>query len=231
MTPEEADVFFREFELKHRKPYSDEILAAWCKKKMSLFNYDFGVWCKTIQEYRKLIDGQQDDFEKYLASLSFKEISEFRELLKKEYEKSLEKGLECFKKTKPSEPEESFPRVFRVLMEEITGDSYHADLLIGMHNLKSMFDASNLTVMDYIHAEILNLQQCQELMVLVNILSRHGLEFLLRLVMRPFDGPVLAMLGFKHDKECTLNVLPREIALKITHMAAGTNPVGKFVKP
>lgn len=220
------------------------IVGAWLESKVRIRAYDEKL-CKQVGvSYYDLLERQRRDFSTFVYKLTPFQCSKYTgeivasatNPLNNHY-LNMNVSLDSFSdpvfslvaKAPPEVPREELLSKLSLVFEEIMGESYHAELLVDMFQIKNYRHLANVRFIDIMHTEVLDLVKIRELLTVFKIMSSTRLRNIMSKLLRPYDGPVLSMLGFKHDAGCSFRVLPKDIMIKIAHCAAGTNPVGKFL--
>ena len=217
-----------------RQSSIDYIMGVWLDTKKDIWDFD-ELLCESLKiSHHVLIGAQTRMFLDFLNTLDDRSIYDFQKQVESEADetvKSLMKGLSPFSdagSAQDSRSEDLLTRKLKFIFEKIVGETYHVDLLMSMYQIKTLRDLGEIRFMHLVHAEILDVQKILKLLTLFQVVACTELTDFLRKIPRPYDGPIEACLGYKHDNACILKILPKDIIKKIVHEASGTEAVGKI---
>lgn len=229
---------FSDFFKEDRAKKEEEIFLYWHSTKRDIITFDVYMCRVSGKDYAEFLSEQASDFKNWLSKLSYQDLIELHNdcwssstSVSKSFKSDLDTGFSCFSSGRKEKinnvdldgPEREKTKNYLLrLCSDLTGEEYHAHLLMAMYTITSMRDLETLVPMHFIHAEITDLRAIKQMMVMIKIATLPNLVSLLIKTLTPYDGPVLAMMAYKNDPECSLKVFPKDIMLKIAHEAAGT---------
>lgn len=195
------------------------IMVNWKAKKFETFAFDFELADRNELKYLSLIMDQTKYFRRFLKSLTAHDIDDlYDEVTIEPMDRPLDRSLSCFPDLLDRNDVGgtlAFNRIFHSTVAAITGESIYSHILARMFKLSSLRDASMLSVLDILMAEIGNYQYAKRIQVVISIMSKPSLRELLAVIFHPTYNATLVMLGHKYDQGCSLKVLPRDVVLKI----------------
>jgi len=231
-----------EFEKEQKMEWDQKmIVGVWLESKIRIKDFDEKLCAQCGLDYHTFVEKQRKSFQKFVEELTYFRLSKYSdEIFFKNGPgngttySNLKKSFMPFQRKEnlqdpivPTVDRNKLIHALSIAFEELTGEEYHAELLVDMFQIENYEQLGSLTFIDIMHLEILDLNKIREVLAVLKILSSSRLTSLLGKILHPYDPAVLALLGYKHDKECSLRVFPKDIMLKIAHQSSGTNPIGK----
>jgi hypothetical protein len=213
------------------------LVSEWTKIVMNNTNYNMMICDYDGKKYISLILDQTKDFVNWIINkldsknMNVRDLVIFFQLMPIDEENSISDALKCFSDDEASEilphPASNpnltpssywksrefneFSAKFTKISESVTGNAYHADLLIGMYDLKNMKDVSMLSRMQILIAEVSSMRHIKQIHAITSMLCKTKLNSILTQTFNPLRNIVHCLLGIKYDSGCTLSVLPRDI--------------------